>query len=244
MLGILNMVLRSLRSLLALVSSSAVLATPPCPAPPVRVCRAPKRLACNRFITAFQLGVSLPHRPAADAGPPETMKVHTPRTFAFDRYAPPSPRPPKPPRFTFDYQPGDVYFCTADCGWITGHSYVTYGPLLNRATQARTHARARARTHAHTHQPPLAFGGLGGCESRGWCVRRCALLRVTRARRRRTASASAAQDDTVQAPYRFIVPRIGCRRKCTSRRAARRDSDVRQRRGPGRGRALRRLGKA
>ena len=97
MLGILNVVLRSLRSLLALVSSSAVLATPPCPAPPVRVCRAPKRLACNRFITAFQLGVSLPHRPAADAGPPETMKVHTPRAFAFDRYAPPPLAPPNPP---------------------------------------------------------------------------------------------------------------------------------------------------
>ena len=32
-------------------------------------------------------------------------------------------------------QPDDVYWCTADCGWITGHSYVTYGPLLHRATQ-------------------------------------------------------------------------------------------------------------
>jgi acetyl-CoA synthetase len=30
---------------------------------------------------------------------------------------------------------GDVFWCTADCGWITGHSYVTYGPLLNCATQ-------------------------------------------------------------------------------------------------------------
>ena len=29
----------------------------------------------------------------------------------------------------------DVFFCTADCGWITGHSYVTYGPLLNGGTQ-------------------------------------------------------------------------------------------------------------
>ena len=28
-----------------------------------------------------------------------------------------------------------MFFCTADCGWITGHSYVTYGPLLNGATQ-------------------------------------------------------------------------------------------------------------
>ena len=42
-------------------------------------------------------------------------------------------------RRTFDCRPasenGDVYFCTADCGWITGHSYVTYGPLLNGVTQ-------------------------------------------------------------------------------------------------------------
>jgi len=34
----------------------------------------------------------------------------------------------------FDYQPGDVYWCTADVGWITGHSYIVYGPLANRAT--------------------------------------------------------------------------------------------------------------
>ncbi|MGB3620899.1 MAG: acetate--CoA ligase [Ketobacter sp.] len=34
----------------------------------------------------------------------------------------------------FDYQPGDVYWCTADVGWITGHSYVVYGPLANGAT--------------------------------------------------------------------------------------------------------------
>jgi acetyl-CoA synthetase len=38
-------------------------------------------------------------------------------------------------KYAFNYQPGDVWFCTADCGWITGHSYVTYGPLLNAATQ-------------------------------------------------------------------------------------------------------------
>ncbi|CAJ1396804.1 unnamed protein product [Effrenium voratum] len=38
-------------------------------------------------------------------------------------------------KYTFDYHPEDVYFCTADCGWITGHSYVTYGPMLNAATQ-------------------------------------------------------------------------------------------------------------
>lgn len=35
---------------------------------------------------------------------------------------------------TFQYNPGDVYWCTADVGWITGHSYITYGPLLAGAT--------------------------------------------------------------------------------------------------------------
>ena len=34
----------------------------------------------------------------------------------------------------FDYHEGDIYWCTADIGWITGHSYIVYGPLANRAT--------------------------------------------------------------------------------------------------------------
>ena len=34
----------------------------------------------------------------------------------------------------FDYKPEDIYWCTADIGWITGHSYIVYGPLSNRAT--------------------------------------------------------------------------------------------------------------
>ncbi|MYF74796.1 MAG: acetate--CoA ligase, partial [Gemmatimonadetes bacterium] len=34
----------------------------------------------------------------------------------------------------FDYQDGDIYFCAADIGWITGHSYIIYGPLSNAAT--------------------------------------------------------------------------------------------------------------
>jgi acetyl-CoA synthetase len=34
----------------------------------------------------------------------------------------------------FDYKPGDVFWCTADVGWVTGHSYVVYGPLANGAT--------------------------------------------------------------------------------------------------------------
>lgn len=35
---------------------------------------------------------------------------------------------------TFDYKHGEVYWCTADVGWVTGHSYIVYGPLANRAT--------------------------------------------------------------------------------------------------------------
>jgi acetyl-CoA synthetase len=34
----------------------------------------------------------------------------------------------------FDYKPGDIYWCTADVGWVTGHSYIVYGPLANAAT--------------------------------------------------------------------------------------------------------------
>ncbi len=37
-------------------------------------------------------------------------------------------------KYVFDYQPGDVYWCTADVGWVTGHSYIVYGPLANGAT--------------------------------------------------------------------------------------------------------------
>ncbi|HEY1329112.1 MAG TPA: acetate--CoA ligase [Casimicrobiaceae bacterium] len=37
-------------------------------------------------------------------------------------------------RFVFDYHEGEVYWCTADVGWVTGHSYIVYGPLANGAT--------------------------------------------------------------------------------------------------------------
>ncbi len=37
-------------------------------------------------------------------------------------------------KLVFDYHPGDIYFCTADIGWVTGHSYIVYGPLANGAT--------------------------------------------------------------------------------------------------------------
>jgi len=36
-------------------------------------------------------------------------------------------------QYTFDYQEGDIYWCTADVGWVTGHSYIVYGPLANGA---------------------------------------------------------------------------------------------------------------
>jgi acetyl-CoA synthetase len=37
-------------------------------------------------------------------------------------------------RYVFDYRPGELFWCTADIGWVTGHSYVVYGPLSNGAT--------------------------------------------------------------------------------------------------------------
>jgi acetyl-CoA synthetase len=37
-------------------------------------------------------------------------------------------------KYVFDYHDGDIYWCTADVGWVTGHSYIVYGPLANAAT--------------------------------------------------------------------------------------------------------------
>lgn len=37
-------------------------------------------------------------------------------------------------KYVFDYKDGDIYWCTADVGWVTGHSYIVYGPLCNGAT--------------------------------------------------------------------------------------------------------------
>ncbi|MFY9206026.1 MAG: acetate--CoA ligase [Yoonia sp.] len=37
-------------------------------------------------------------------------------------------------QYTFDYKEGDIFWCTADVGWVTGHSYIVYGPLANGAT--------------------------------------------------------------------------------------------------------------
>ena len=38
-------------------------------------------------------------------------------------------------KWVFDNKPSDVFWCTADVGWVTGHSYITYGPLAVGATE-------------------------------------------------------------------------------------------------------------
>jgi acetyl-CoA synthetase len=83
---------------------------------------------------------------ADDTCPPETMDAEDP---LFILYTSGSTGKPKGVLHTtggymvyasfthelvFDYHPGDIYWCTADIGWITGHSYIIYGPLSNRAT--------------------------------------------------------------------------------------------------------------
>ena len=40
-------------------------------------------------------------------------------------------------KYSFDLHDEDVYWCTADCGWITGHTYITYGPMLNGVSQVQ-----------------------------------------------------------------------------------------------------------
>lgn len=50
-------------------------------------------------------------------------------------------------KYTFDYHDEDVYWCTADVGWITGHTYVCYGPLLNGATSVMVSLNASIKLH-------------------------------------------------------------------------------------------------
>ena len=45
-------------------------------------------------------------------------------------------------KWVFDYKPADVFWCTADVGWVTGHSYVTYGPLAYRAPRPKSCSKA------------------------------------------------------------------------------------------------------
>ena len=50
-------------------------------------------------------------------------------------------------KFVFDYNDGDIYWCTADVGWVTGHSYIVYGPLANGATTLMFEEFLPIRTH-------------------------------------------------------------------------------------------------
>ena len=68
---------------------------------------------------------SLSSTPAARPAKPKGIK-HT--TAGYNLYT------KMTTRWVFDLQEDDVYWCTADCGWITGHSYIVYGPLANGAT--------------------------------------------------------------------------------------------------------------
>jgi acetyl-CoA synthetase len=63
--------------------------------------------------------------PAGSTGKPKGLE-HT--TGGYSVYAAATHR------YIFDYKDGDVYACVADVGWITGHTYIVYGPLLNGAT--------------------------------------------------------------------------------------------------------------
>lgn len=44
-------------------------------------------------------------------------------------------------KLVFDYKPNDIYWCTADIGWITGHTYGVYGPLANAASTVMVSAK-------------------------------------------------------------------------------------------------------
>jgi len=48
--------------------------------------------------------------------------------------------------YVFDYHADDVFWCTADLGWITGHTYVCYGPLANAATSVMVSVWTAATT--------------------------------------------------------------------------------------------------
>ncbi len=54
-------------------------------------------------------------------------------------------------KLVFDYHPGDIYWCAADIGWVTGHSYIVYGPLANGATTVMFESTPQSiRTRAAT----------------------------------------------------------------------------------------------
>ena len=77
---------------------------------------------------------------SGSTGKPKGIK-HT--TAGYNLYA------KKTMEWVFDIRDEDVYWCTADIGWITGHTYIVYGPLTAGATTLHVRGRARhARTRA------------------------------------------------------------------------------------------------
>ena len=113
---------------------------------------------CNKIVVVRRTGVDIGwvdgrdvwyHEAMADASadcPPEEMNAEDPM---FILYTSGSTGKPKgvlhttggymvyasmTHQYVFDYKDGDVYWCTADVGWVTGHSYIVYGPLANGAT--------------------------------------------------------------------------------------------------------------
>ncbi len=66
--------------------------------------------------------------------------------------------------YVFDYRPGEVYWCAADVGWVTGHSYVVYGPLTNGATVMMFEGVPNYPTHSRfweivdRHQVNIFYG--------------------------------------------------------------------------------------
>ena len=67
-------------------------------------------------------------------------------------------------QYVFDYRPGQIYWCAADVGWVTGHSYVVYGPLVNGATTVMFEGVPHYPTHSRfweivdRHQVNIFYG--------------------------------------------------------------------------------------
>ena len=117
-----------------------------------------EKVAVRRVIVLAHTGAEVPMKEGRDIGwaesvagqagdcPPEEMSAEDP---LFILYTSGSTGKPKgvlhttggyavwvsmTHEYTFDYRPGDIFWCAADIGWVTGHSYTVYGPLANGAT--------------------------------------------------------------------------------------------------------------
>jgi hypothetical protein len=165
--SVLTLVPQSINSLCVLTLQAA---PPPHPHPPMRArarTRAPTR---TRTHTHTHTHAHARTRTRTRAGKPKGV-VHC--TGGYMVYAHTTTK------YVFNMKPGDVYWCTADCGWITGHTYLTYGPLLVGATnvvfegvptypgpdrcwQVVDKYQVRARVHACASARLRARVGCGG----------------------------------------------------------------------------------